>query len=165
MLFYGKSDLKNKGKRIESMKKTISISGAVYIITGLLIAIGPRTIFPVCAVDGDMVMKCFYTAEAEFAVGIEIAVLGLLQFILRTEKAAGIISIAASLSAIAAFAIPNFIIGVCANEHMHCHSVTKPVLSILSALLLIVSAVYAYLFNRGAEINEKRSSYNQEVSG
>lgn len=47
------------------MKKRY-ISGLLYIIIGLLIAIGPFTIFRVCIPqDSDMIMKCYWTARAE----------------------------------------------------------------------------------------------------
>ena len=42
-------------------------------------------------------------------------------------------------------AVPTMLIGVCKGAMMHCHMVTMPVLIVLGALLIVVSAIAAYL--------------------
>ena len=68
------------------MKKKI-IFGALIFVFGLLIAIGPFTIFHVCKPDqSEMYMKCYWTARAELGIGIVISILGLLSAISASAK-------------------------------------------------------------------------------
>lgn len=68
------------------MKKKI-ISGALIFVFGLLIAIGPFSIFHVCKPDqSEMYMKCYWTARAELGIGIVISILGLLSAISASAK-------------------------------------------------------------------------------
>ncbi len=142
------------------MRKVNQISGALFVITGLLIAFGPKTIFSVCNSEGDMVMKCFYTSQAELGIGIEIAVLGLLLFIQKTKEAQLATAYAVGLSSIVAFLIPNFLIGVCGSEHMHCKAVTQPALTLISALTFIVSAAIVVLLGKENVVLFKREKVN-----
>ena len=120
--------------------RKISFSGFIIIILGLLIVVGPFTFFRVCRPENsEMHMSCYYTARAELGLGIVISLLGLLTAISSSYKFRAALNIAALLNGIIVFLIPNFLIGVCDGEHMHCHAVTLPVLNILSIVLFIVT--------------------------
>ncbi len=139
------------------MKKVNLISGGSFIFTGLLIAFGPQSIFHVCRSDGDMVMRCFYTAKAELAIGLLITVLGIL-FIFEKKRISQIaIATGVAFSSVIAFLIPNILIGVCGSAHMHCKAVTQPALTLLSILTFVVSAGVAILFAR-----ENAAGYKEE---
>lgn len=131
------------------------IFGALFAIAGLLIAIGPKTIFAVCASDGEMIMKCFYVAQTEIAIGTAIAILGIVLIFLKNSAAQITASIALALNGITAFLIPNVLIGVCKSEHMHCNAVTRPALNILGALVIVLAAIGFFLFR------EKDSKANE----
>ncbi len=55
------------------------------------------------------------------------------------------ISIANMVLGALTIAVPTMLIGVCKGAMMHCHMVTMPVLIVLGALLIAVSAFAAYL--------------------
>lgn len=145
------------------MKKRY-ISGLLYIIIGLLIAIGPFTIFHVCAShDGDMIMKCHWTARAELGLGISISILGLILLIQKAYNSQLAANLSLIINGVLAYLIPNVLIGVCDGVHMHCHAVARPALSILSALtvaIAIINVVYLYGKRRGTE-NEIQDADNQ----
>lgn len=132
--------------RKENQMRKNYIFGALFAIAGLLIAIGPKTFFAVCASDGEMVMKCFYVAQTELAIGIAIALLGVELFLLKNSAARIAASIALGLNGIITILIPNVLIGVCNSEHMHCNAVTKPALTILGALVIVLSVIGIVLF-------------------
>jgi hypothetical protein len=148
-------------------------TGILFIILGLLIALGPYTIFPVCG-EGlsnylspssqestqmnnsmagssnqssmsstSMTMKCHWTAQAELGIGFVIVVLGILLIVFSS----GLVRLGLSLSlvpvGILALLIPNTLIGICDNVHMNCHAETLPALTILSGILIIAAAAYA----------------------
>ena len=131
------------------------IFGALFAIAGLLIAIGPKTIFAVCASDGEMIMKCFYVAQTEIAIGAAIAILGIVLIFLKNSAAQITASIALALNGITAILIPNVLIGVCKSEHMHCNAVTRPALNILGALIIVLAVIGIVLFR------EKDSKANE----
>ena len=136
------------------MKKNY-IFGVLFVIAGLLIAIGPKTIFSVCSSDGEMVMKCFYAAKTELAVGIAVSILGIVLVFVKNNAAQIATSIALALDGIITILIPTVLIGVCKSAHMHCNAVTKPALTILGALVIVLSVIGIVFFRaKDAKANE-----------
>ena len=131
----------------QEMKKKY-IFGGLFVIAGLLTALGPKTLFAVCDSDGDMIMKCYYVAQTELGIGIETALFGGLLAILKSEKAQVAVSTAIGLNGILIFLIPNVLIGVCKNEHMNCNAVTKPFLSIIGIGVTLLAVFAALLLHR-----------------
>ena len=129
------------------MRKNL-IFGALFVIAGQLIAIGPKTFFFFFKSDGEMTMKCFYVAQTELAIGIAIAVLGIVLALLKDNVAQITASIALALNGIITILIPDVLIGVCKNAHMHCNAVTRPALNILGAVVIILAVVGAVLFRK-----------------
>lgn len=121
--------------------KRKQIIGITDIVLGLLIAIGPHTIFHVCRPDGGMLMHCNYTAYAESITGAVIVLIGIAVLFVKSRTAQKIFSIVQAVLAVLVFSFPVFIIGVCENVHMHCHAVALPALIILSIILFAVSFI------------------------
>lgn len=122
------------------MKKR-TFAGVIIIILGLLVAIGPYTLFHVCRPENPgMHMSCYYTARAELGLGIVISILGLLAAVSASRALGAGLNIAVALNSVLVFLVPNFLIGVCGGEHMHCRAAALPALNILSIVLFIVSA-------------------------
>ena len=131
------------------------IFGVLFAIAGLLIAIGPKTLFAVCSSDGEMTMKCFYVAQTELAIGIAIALLGIVLILIKSSYAGITASIALAFNGIITVLIPNVLIGVCKSEHMHCNAVTRPALNILGALVIVLSVIGIVLFRgKDSKVNE-----------
>lgn len=131
------------------MKNKVSIS-IIYILLGVLIALAPTIIFPVCS--GEMKMSCAYTEKAEIGLGVLIAVLGGISFFLSEKVRAGI-SIAVAGIGILSVLIPTVLIGVCGSSMMKCNVATRPllvVLGVLTILVAVINTVYL-LKKRGSE--------------
>jgi hypothetical protein len=106
------------------MKNRI-LTGVLYIISGLLIAAGPQTIFKVCAVK-DMAMKCHWSARALIAAGGIVFIGGILYLpadLITVRLNITLLVLAAYISAIL---IPSVLIGGCENKRMLCQSLTFP---------------------------------------
>ena len=142
------------------MKKVNVIAAAAFIIAGLLIAFGPRSIFSVCPADGDMKMRCFYTAQAELAIGLLITVLGIIFLIQKRSESKASTAISIAFSSVVAFLIPNGLIGVCGAAHMHCKAATQPALTLISILTFIISAVTVFALAKQDSVSFKERRAN-----
>ena len=114
------------------------------IILGILIAIAPLTFAKVCQTEGGMHMACYYTGRAALGIGIVIAVLGIVALFVKENVRIGL-SIAVIVNSLLMIAVPTFLIGVCKSSMMHCASVTRPTLIVLSVLALVFAAISVYL--------------------
>jgi hypothetical protein len=114
------------------------ITGISAIISGLLISIGPKTFFKFCDVkpDGSW-MKCHWTGEAEFGIGLFIVVLGVLLLVFSSKQTRLGISFAVALGGILALLFPTVLIGGCAMQNMACKIVAIPVLVVISIFTAI----------------------------
>ena len=130
------------------------ILAAITTLLGLLAAIGPRTIFPVCSA-AEMKMKCYYTANAEIAVGIIAAIVGIAIILIDKNKVRVALSAIQAILGLVIILIPTVIIGVCGSPMMHCVSVTKPALIVIGALDIVVSVILALLVARDISVENK----------
>lgn len=122
------------------MKKYIS--GIIFLILGILVAIGPSTLFSVCGpMEDGKFMKCHWTAQAELGIGLGIVVLAVLLLIFVSKQIRiGILQGIAVLSALVIL-FPTLLIGVCGGEHMPCNALTRPALLVLGAVTLVFALV------------------------
>jgi hypothetical protein len=96
-------------------------------------------------------MKCFWTAQAEVAVGIGLAAVGaLLLFSKRRETQRNLGIVAAVLGGCAVL-LPLALIGVCANPMMRCNSTMQPTLILAGTLTMILGVAAAIVAQRSQE--------------
>ena len=134
--------------------KRDKIFGILYCVIGMLIALGPKTIFHVCdrLKDDGSHMACFYTSQMTMCIGMGIVMFSLMLMILK-ETNSKIVCVAGELFfAVAAWLTPNMLIGVCSGTTMQCRMVTLPAINIASIVSLIISIVYIILL-----LKEKRN--------
>jgi hypothetical protein len=121
----------NKGTR---MKDRI-ITGWCAMAAGLLIALGPRFLFPLCGpLDKGNWMKCHWTGQAELGAGFLLAALGVGMLLSASAEIRAGLNLAAALTGALALALPHLFIGGCANAAMPCRAVSFPSLTVISIL-------------------------------
>ena len=149
------------------MKKVI-ISGAIIILLGLLIALGPQFLFKVC--NGNMASSestsenaddccaepaqssccgpsasslpiCHWSARAEIGIGMLIAALGACMIVFTDSKTHLGLLIGVFLASIIALGIPYALIGGCDTITMQCRKVGFPAIAVESIVLLVFSAI------------------------
>ena len=120
------------------------------IIFGVLIAIAPLTFAKVCQSEGGMHMACYYTGRAALGIGVVIAVLGVVALFVKDQVRAGL-NVAVFVNALLMLSVPTFLIGVCKSPMMHCASVTRPTLIVLSVLAAVFAAVAVYMDAKPAQ--------------
>jgi hypothetical protein len=124
-------------------------AGVIFIILGLLAALGPQTLFSVCGAHEGKFMKCHWTAQAELGIGLVIAILGLLLILFDSRQLRIGISIGILLNGILVLLLPNALIGVCGSQQMKCRSLTQPALNILGVLVALAAVINIwFLWNK-----------------
>jgi hypothetical protein len=150
------------------MNKAV-IYGAVVVVLGLLISLGPQFLFKVCGItmtaDGvvadccaepseasccgasmDSYPICYWTAQAEMGVGLLIAALGACMIVFTDAKTHLGLLIGVFMASLIAFALPNFLIPGCATSTMQCREVAFPALTIESILLFVFSVAMIVIY-------------------
>jgi len=124
------------------MKRGI-IFGAVVIVLGLLIALGPQFLFKVCAHGEDGYPHCHWSAQAEIGMGLLIAALGICMIVFTDRKTHLGLLIGIFLTGIIVLFIPHALIGGCGMMTMQCRKIAFPAITAESVILLVFSAVIA----------------------
>jgi len=118
------------------------ITGIIFAVLGLLIALGPQFLFKVCTPMGDMFMKCYWSARAEIGVGAVIAALGIALTVFTCKKTRLGLVIGILLSGINALLIPHVLIGGCTMHTMPCRKIAFPAITVIGIFLLIGAGIY-----------------------
>ncbi len=123
--------------------------GIGVLILGILVAAGPQ--FTDCkavgrpplqlANGGTTEMRCYWSAQAELALGVPMALTGLLMVFSRRKEARRNLAIVGAGLGAAAIAVPTVLIGVCASNMMVCNSVMRPALILMGTVAIGLAAV------------------------
>ena len=127
------------------MKKiTDRIAGGVMTVLSLLLTIGVRTVFSACGPkeDGSW-MTCHWAQQAVFMTGIALTVISVIVLIFGSHKAALGASLAAIPVSITAALTPGIAINLCMMTNMHCHTVMRPAVTVISAMIAVAAAAEA----------------------
>jgi hypothetical protein len=132
-------------------------AGPLAAISGLLVAIGPQTMFKICDPSHHAVSNCFWTGQALIGVGSILAALGIAYIFISSPQTRAGVSLAIASDAILVFLIANVLIGMDDNPMMACRTTTLPILNIISVLTFVLAAantVYLALKGRVVPTNE-----------
>jgi len=135
-------------KLFGNKNKRALITGLVTIILGMLIALGPQTLFKVCGHGEGGFPLCHWSARAEIGVGLLIASLGICLFAFSDLGTHLGLSIGIFLTSIIALFIPLVLIGGCNGMDMACRRVAFPSITMISLVLLVFTAVSIFFLNR-----------------
>lgn len=125
------------------------IFAILFLALGILLFLTPGTLAPVCPImpDGSY-MKCPWMDVAEQGLGAVIAFGGVLALLFSEKLGAGIAAMNLGLGVLS-FLFAKSLIGGCKMHDMACNLYTRPMVYLLSVLLISVSAVYLLLALRG----------------
>lgn len=125
------------------MKKD-KIFGIVFAIIGVLIALGPKLLFPVCAglKDDGTPMKCFYTSNVTLGLGLGIVMFGIMLCMMKEVSARIISTMGVVFMSVMTYLTTHVLIGVCKTATMPCKMLTLPALNILSIGLILLVVIY-----------------------
>ena len=124
--------------------------GAVVVILGIIVAIGPHYIFPVCQYFGQLVttaagttipMKCFWTARAEVGLGALTVIAGLLLILSRQQETRRMLGVVVGSLGILVLLTPTNLIGLCMSADHPCRVGTEPFLILTGVVVFIVGII------------------------
>lgn len=131
--------------------------GSITVVLGTITSLLSFVILPFCNPVG-MVMRCHYTSVVDGFVGIAIALVGIAYLLL--PKANKALSYAVIILGVLTSLVPTVIVGVCSHPHMHCHSISSPVLQLIGIVIALFGvANLAFLASR----NLKSEDFTNEV--
>jgi hypothetical protein len=141
----------------------------ILIILSLVVGVVPQ--FTDCLSQGKAItlpsgstlpMKCHWTRQAEVAVALPLAAVGLLLAFVRgrgTQRALAVVTLALGA---AVMLVPSVLIGVCGNPEMICNMLMRPVL-LFAGFLTFATGAVGLVYLRGedpallyAEIEERK---------
>ena len=134
---------------MENKKINIGISDIILLVLSAVFLIGIRTFFAPCGPKDDgSWMTCHWAEQVVFVIGIVLTVISLVILIAGNSKIAAGASIAAVPVAISAALIPGFAVNLCMMTNMHCHTVMRAAVIVVSALIVVLAAANAFLTAR-----------------
>ncbi|MBP1564893.1 MAG: DUF4418 family protein [Oscillospiraceae bacterium] len=119
------------------MKNKVT-NAVVYLILGILLIIGPYTLFPVCD-TAEKIMKCFWATRAVNTVGGIIAFFGIALLLLKNQDSVITVNLCSVVAGTAAILLPSVLIGGCAKDTMPCQALTFPAIYLISAVVILFS--------------------------
>lgn len=132
--------------------KSPKTQGIISIVLGVLIAVTPTWILPVCdqllklANGKEVPMRCFWTARAEMLIGGLLAFTGILLITAKSSETQQRLSHQIAFLGLAAIATPLILIPTCASPDMPCNVGTKPTMIILGSLVIFMG-LYGSFFS------------------
>lgn len=133
----------------------MKIFGSVNVVMGAVIAALP--VFNNCSYDGKLLtlangntvpMKCLWTAQAEIAVGVSLAALGILLLTNRGGEAGRSLGILGMILGAFVILLPTALIGVCGNMTASCNQIMRPALILLGGLTMAANLGVAFISHR-----------------
>ena len=133
----------------------MKVIGVILIALALVIGIVPQ--FTDCLAQGSAMkmpngnllpMRCHWTRQAEVAVALPLAIVGILVLLSRrrqTQRALLLVGMALGLGAIL---LPAYLIGVCASDDMICSMLMKPTL-LFAGVLTMATCLVGLVYLRG----------------
>ena len=124
--------------------------GSITVVLGTITSLLSFVLLPFCNPMENVVMRCHYTSIVDGFVGIAIAFVGIAYLLL--PKAHKALTYAAIVLGVLTSLVPTAIVGVCSHPHMHCHSISSPVLQLAGIVIALFSvANIAFLASRNFE--------------
>ncbi|UEL48435.1 DUF4418 family protein [Terrisporobacter hibernicus] len=125
-----------------------------YIITGLLMFLGPKHIFVGCAFNPERPMKCWWSTQAILGIGILLIIVGICYMLIKSKGINLGMSLMSIFIGMYAIAIPKFLIGGCKKETMPCLTVEFPSIYLICGVLIIVSIINIIYLRKKIEGNK-----------
>lgn len=129
-------------------------AGIIMTVLSLVLTIGVKSFFSACGPKDDGTwMTCHWAEQAVFGMGIVLTVISAAVLVMGRKPAALGASLAAIPAACAIVFTPGVLINLCMMTNMHCHTVMRPAVMVISVLIAVTAAVNSVVMVRGGRRN------------
>jgi hypothetical protein len=125
------------------------VVGSIVFALGLLVALTPRYILPVCEWAGKKPMNCGYMGRTEILIGLIVISIAAGVFFSKSVEALRWLMLVGFVTGVVVVLAPQ-VLGYCPSSQMPCHYGTVPMLRLLGGLLVITSIAAAFISRRDA---------------
>ena len=120
------------------------VSAITDVVLGLLLAIGPWTIFKTCS-TAENIMKCYYSCRAVLIIGIILMVIGLIKLLFKKSQNT-VTCISSAVIFALTILIPSWAIGGCANPAMACQKIAFPCIYAICVIGAVIQLILAWKY-------------------
>lgn len=133
-------------------------AGIIMTVLSLILTVGVKTVFSACGPKDDgSWMTCHWAEQAVFGMGIVLTLISVVVLVSGKKPAALGASLAAVPAACGVIFVPGVLINLCMMTNMHCHTVMRPAVIVISALTAVTACINAVvLFRAGRRNGENR---------
>lgn len=125
--------------KISVHKGTSQYATILLLILGIVVAIGPYTVYPICS--GTMHGNCYDTGHAEIVLGALIALFSAITLFLKdTKKRTGLTLIVLVLAVLSVLFVTS-ITGTCDGSMMACNKTGKPGIIAVGTVTAFVAVI------------------------
>ncbi|MGQ9554918.1 MAG: DUF4418 family protein [Anaerolineae bacterium] len=131
---------------------------AILIVLAIGLAVIPQ--FTDCQSQGKMItlpngkqipMKCHWSAQAELALAVPLAAVGVMLAAGKRRETGRFLSITGAILGVLAILVPTALIGVCDSSEMICRTTMEPSVILMGTLVILASLVGLVLSGRLGE--------------
>lgn len=130
------------------------IAGIIMTVLSLALTVGVKSFFSACGPKDDGTwMTCHWAEQAVFGMGIVLTVISAVVLAAGRKPAALGASLAAVPAACVAMLAPGVLINLCMMTNMHCHTVMRPAVMVISAVIAVIALVNSVLMIKSGRRN------------
>lgn len=128
------------------------IGSIILLILSILLVVGEQTFGGPCGPkpNGGF-MTCHWAGQAVLGVGIVLVILSLLHVVSKNHCFKQGLNMGIILNALLVICIPGHLINLCMMNYMMCHTVMKPFVTVIGALLVIAAVVDFFIRRKELE--------------
>lgn len=117
------------------------ITSILSLISAVLLAVGPWTLFQACIPTEEKTMKCHWCCKAIIPIAIILMIVAVFELLEKDRKHLKALSIIGIASFAMVLLLTTKLIGGCMKPEMPCNVLAFPVINALSAVGIILQAV------------------------
>lgn len=121
------------------MKIKENILGIAELLTAAVLTAGSVTFFKACGAHEGKFMACHWAQNTVTLIGAVLILSALLRIVLPNKGAKAGLALSIVILSVSTAFIPNKVINLCMMDTMRCHTVFKPSVIIIAALLAAVA--------------------------
>ena len=131
-------------------KRRTGVTDRLLVLLNLGFLVGMQGVLAPCEMrpDGSW-MNCHWAGEALTGIAAVLTVIALMHIVIPRAHIKCGLSLAILPLSVFALILPDHLIDLCMMEHMRCHTVMTPAVTVISLVNILLAAVDIYVYRKG----------------